>query len=78
MKANAFKRLKRPFPDRDLKFPESGNFSSGPDKSGIGKPELAIPTGEVPPRVLEIHISHGAGAAPTKNKKKTLALFYAY
>ena len=31
------------FPDRDLKFPESGNISSGPDKSGIGKPELAIP-----------------------------------
>ena len=30
-------------PDRDLKFPESGIFSSGPDKSGIGKPELAIP-----------------------------------
>ena len=32
------------FPDRDLKFPDSGNISSGPDKSGIGKPELAIPT----------------------------------
>ena len=31
------------FPDRELKFPESGNISSGPDKSGIGKPELAIP-----------------------------------
>ena len=31
------------FPDRDLKFPELGNFSSGPDKSGIRKPELAIP-----------------------------------
>ena len=31
------------FPDRDLKFPEQGNFSSGPDKSGIGKPEFAIP-----------------------------------
>ena len=28
-----------------MKFPDSGNFSSGPEKSGIGKPELAIPTG---------------------------------
>ena len=33
------------FPDRDLKFPELGFFSSGPEKSGIGKPELAIPSG---------------------------------
>ena len=35
------------FPDRDLKFPEPGNFSSGPDKSGIGKPEHANPTRNV-------------------------------
>ena len=28
------------FPDQDLKFPESGNISSGPDKLGIGKPDL--------------------------------------
>ena len=27
-----------------MKFPEPGNKPSGPDKSGIGKPELAIPT----------------------------------
>ena len=32
------------FPDRELKFPESGKKASGPEKSGIGKPELAIPT----------------------------------
>ena len=32
------------FPDRDLKFPDSGKISSGPEKSGIGKPELAIPS----------------------------------
>ena len=35
------------FPDRELKFPESGNISSGPDKSGIGKPELAIPSADM-------------------------------
>ena len=32
------------FPDRDLKFPDSGNYPSGPKKLGIGRPELAIPT----------------------------------
>ena len=31
-------------PDRELKFPEPGKKPSGPEKSGIGKPELAIPT----------------------------------
>ena len=32
------------FPDREWKFPEPGNKPSGPEKSGIGKPELAIPS----------------------------------
>ena len=31
------------FPDRELKFPEPGNFLSGPENSGIGKPEYANP-----------------------------------
>ena len=35
---------KKIFPDRELKFPGSGNFLSGPEKSGIGKPQLANPT----------------------------------
>ena len=34
--------MKSAFPDLDSK-PDSGNISSGPEKSGIGKPELAIP-----------------------------------
>ena len=37
VRVNAGKRSKRAFPDRDLKYPEPGNFSSGPEKSGIGK-----------------------------------------
>ena len=30
------------FTDLDLKFPVTGNILSGPEKSRIGKPELAI------------------------------------
>ena len=46
------------FPDQELKFLEPGNFLSGPEKSGIGKSELAIPKLVIR---LMYHVSLGNG-----------------
>ena len=46
-----------------MKFPESGNILSGPGKSGIGKPEIAIPRRwHYQARVLLLFALHAAWA----------------